>query len=149
MDSQSSRIYFDAPKTAGVTVSARKGEAAKQYLDKVARLVPIEIIGGYKAATLLVAGVQPATLHLYFYWGLFLLGLVGTLWYMGWQFASGIAKQKHLMVYAAAFVVWAYATTGDKLLSPPYYQDAVAGILLIVASLFFGKIDLPKRIVQS
>jgi hypothetical protein len=143
MEGPSPRIYFDPPVTEA-RQSPAHDDGTLGYLEKIAQLVPIEIVGGYKASTLLVPAIQPLRLQPLMYWGLFVLGLLGTLWYVGWQMGTGVKKQRHLWVYGAAFVVWAYATTGDKLLPAPYYQDAVAGIVLIVASLIFGKIKLPK-----
>jgi len=145
MSDPDERIYFDPPVTEAKTFAARRGQAAKEFLWKIAKLVPVEIVGSYKAATLLVPGVQPLGLQLGVYWGLFVLGFFGTLWYVGWQMGPGLAKQKHLLVYGAAFVVWAYAVTGDKLLPKPFYQDALAGIVLIVSSVIFSRINLPKK----
>jgi hypothetical protein len=148
MEGPSPRIYFDPPATefdppaTETRLLPARDDRTLGYLEKIAQLVPIE--GGYKASTLLVPAIQPARMQPFLYWGLFVLGLLGTLWYVGWQIGPGIKKQRHLWVYGAAFVVWAYATTGDKLLPAPYYQDAVAGIVLVVASLIFGKIKLPK-----
>jgi FtsH-binding integral membrane protein len=144
MSQQDSRIYFDPPTTAAVTTAARRGEQSKQFLGKVAKLVPVEIVGAYKAATLLVPLIKPDTIHIWFYWGLFALGLVGTFWYVGWRM-TGFAKQRHLLVYCAAYVVWAYAVSGKQLLPEPYYQDALAGIVLIIASVIFGNIKLPAK----
>ena len=148
MSELDTRIYFDPPVTNGQTFAARRGDATKRFLAKVAKLIPVEIVGAYKAATLLVPGIQPVKLQIWFYWGLFVLGVAGTVWYVGWRIGTGFAMQRHLLIYAAAFVVWAYAVTGEKLLSKPYYQDAVAGIVLIVASVVFAKIKLPAKEVK-
>ncbi|MGD9850372.1 MAG: hypothetical protein AB7T38_03790 [Nitrospirales bacterium] len=143
-----SRIYFDTPVTDAKTYRGRRGEQAKEFLEKVAKLVPVEIVGSYKAATLFVEGIQPATLHIWVYWGLFVFGFLGTLWYVGWRMGSGLEKWRHLLVYGGAFVVWAYAVSGEHLLPAPYYQDALAGIVLIVASVVFGMVKLPAKEVR-
>src|SRR5262249_32490418 len=65
-------------------ISVSKDDA-KHYLQKVASLVPVEIVGAYEAATLLVNGVKPEAARIWFYWGLFGLGLLGTLLYFGWR----------------------------------------------------------------
>src|SRR5438105_12638100 len=102
----SSRIYFDTAATEARAVSGKKGETAKHYLAKVAKLVPVEIVGAYEAAILLVSGIKPESIHTVVYWILFGLGFLGTLWYVGWQIGEEFAKQKHLIVYGAAYVVW-------------------------------------------
>jgi hypothetical protein len=146
---QDSRIYFDKPVTEAKAFSGRKGRQAKEFLEKVAKLVPVEIVGPYKASILFVDGIQPATLHIWGYWGLFVLGFLGTLWYVDWRMGSGFEKWRHLLVYGGAFVVWAYAVSGGHLLPFPYYQDALAGIVLIVASVIFGMVNLPAKEVRS
>lgn len=139
------RIYFDPPVTLGVTVAASKGATTKVYLEKVASLVPVEIVGAYKAAMLLVPLIKPSDIQLWVSWVLFILGIIGTLFYVGWRIGPGFKMQRHLIVYAVAFIVWAYAMTGEQLLSSPYYQPALAAIILIVSSAILGKVKLPKQ----
>ncbi len=79
MNPDSSRIYFDTPATKARAVGGKKGDAAKHYLEKVAKLVPIEIVGAYEAAILLVSEIKPESIHMVVYWILFGLGLLGTL----------------------------------------------------------------------
>ena len=140
------RIYFDPPVTQSTTFSAAKGERTKDALGKIGKLIPGEILGGYGAAlgTLPLFSVtqQPFV-------GLvcFVLGILGTGWYVGWQIGVGIKKQKHEAVYIAAFVVWAYALTGKTSL-PWFYHPGVAAILPIIASVIFYKIKLPKKEIR-
>jgi hypothetical protein len=145
VEPNSSRIYFDPPVTDAQAMAGEKGATTKQALQKIAQLVPVEIVGGYEAAVLFVGAVKPASLQIWIYWLLFWLGLLGTLWYVGWQIGKRFKKQRHLIVYAAAYVVWVYAISGERLLRAPYYQDAIAAIVLIVASAVFAKIPLPAK----
>jgi len=140
-----SRIYFDPPATEPRAFAGQKGGAAKAYLQKVAKLVPIEIVGAYESAILLASKVDPEKARIYVYWILFGLAFLGTLWYVGWRIGENYFKQRHLFVYGAAFIVWAYAVSGQRLLPSPYYQDTLAGIVLIIASVIFGRIKLPAK----
>jgi|ERR1700730_3777376 len=141
-----SRIYFDAPVTESTAFSAAKTAKAKDALGKIAQLIPGEILGAYGVALgtlpLFDAAQQPWV-------GLicFLLGIVGTAWYVGWRIGAGIKKQKHMLVYMVAFAVWAYALTGKTVL-PWIYHPGVAALLPVIAGVIAYKIKLPKKEVR-
>jgi len=137
-------VLFGAP-AKGASAFGGSKSGAKHYLQKIAKLVPIEIVGSYEAAILFAGGVKPDSARIWIYWTLFGLGLVGTLWYVGWRIGDRLLKQRHLVVYGAAYIVWAYAISGERLLPFPYYQDAIAAVLLVVASAIFGKVKLPRQ----
>jgi hypothetical protein len=138
------RIWFDRPVTEAV-LHAGKGQETKEYLQKVASLVPAEIVAAYNLVISLVTGIQPKEWQAGFYWLCFCAGVLGTAAYTNWQIGKGWEKVRHLAVYVCAFVVWAYAISGSKLLPFPYYQDAIAGIILVVVSLALGKVPLPEE----
>jgi hypothetical protein len=124
-----SRIYFDPPVTEAAAFGATKGAKAKGALGKIAQLIPGEILGAYGAALGTLSLFDPAHQP----WiGLtcFILGILGTGWYVGWRIGPGIKKQRHLLVYMAAFAVWAYALTGKTTL-PWIYHPGVAALLPI------------------
>jgi hypothetical protein len=54
-----SRIYFDPPVDQPRAFGGQRGGAAKRYLQKVAKLVPVEIVGAYEAAMDLIKFNEP------------------------------------------------------------------------------------------
>ena len=138
-----SRIYFDPPVTEGESFGAQKGVRAKDALSKIAQLIPGEILGAYGAAlgTLpLFSAAQQVWVGLTCY----LLGIVGTAWYVGWRIGKGIKRQKHILVYMCAFAIWAYSLTGKTVL-PWIFQPGVAALLPVIGGVIAYKIKLPKK----
>ena len=141
-----SRIYFDPPATEAAAFSSTKGEKAKGALGKLARLIPGEVLGAYGAAlgslSLFAPAHQPWV-------GLtcFVLGIISTAWYVGWQIGKGFKRQRHLLVYMAAFAIWAYSLTG-KIALPWIYYPGLGTLLPIGAALVVNKIKLPKKAVK-
>ena len=139
------RIYFDPPIKAAA-FAAKKGEKAKGALGKLAQLIPGEVLGAYGAALGTLHFFEPAQQP----WiGLtcFILGIICTAWYVGWQIGPGFKKQRHLLVYMAAFAIWAYSLTGKTAL-PWIYNPGVGALLPIAAVVVVNKIKLPKRAIK-
>ena len=140
-----SRIYFDPPLKPAA-YSAKPGEKTKDGLAKIAQLVPGEILGAYGAALgtlpLFSASQQPWV-------GLacFILGIIGTAWYVGWRIGKGVKKQKHVLVYSGAFAVWAYSLTGKTVL-PWIFHAGVAALLPVIGGVIAYNIKLPKKEVK-
>lgn len=140
------RIYFDPSVTEPRAFTVTKGEKTKETLGKIAKLIPGEILGGYGAALNALPLFKPAE-QPWIALACFVLGIVGTGWYVGWRIGSGIKKQRHLIVYMAAFAVWAYALTG-KIATSWVYHPGVAALLPIIAGAVFYKVKLPKLEVR-
>jgi hypothetical protein len=140
------RIYFDPPATEATTFAADGDSGVKEALTKVAQIIPAEILGAYGSA-LGTVPLWSTTAQPYVAGCCFLLGFLGTGWYVGWAIGQGIRKQKHILVYMVAFAVWAYALTGATALAP-IYHPGVAALAPILASVALAKISLPKREVK-
>src|SRR5207249_2386071 len=106
-------------------------------------LVPTEVIIGYLTIVGLIPLIRSAPLHPWFYWGAFLLGLVLTPVYLTAQAEKGKPKKRHLAISTLAFVVWAYATSGEKLI-PQLYDPAIGSIVLVIFSLISGAVPLRR-----
>ncbi len=140
------RFYFDPPVTSATAFAATEKDKAKDFLAKVGQLVPGEILGAYGSALGAVPLWSPAA-QPWVALACFLLGLLGTGWYVGWAIGQGFRRQKHVFVYMSAFAVWAYALTGEVALKL-IYHPGLAVLAPIVASVTFAKIQLPKKEVR-
>ena len=136
-------IYYDPPvNPQGAAFAPKKEERTKDALGKIARLVPGPVLGAYGASlgTLPLFKVQEQ------HWvglALFILGMVGTAWIVGWQMGGNVVKRRHIGVYVLAFAVWAYSLTGEKVL-PWVYHPGFAALSPIVLGFILYAIPLPK-----
>jgi hypothetical protein len=138
------RLYYDPPRVNKNAVPSKMG--INDYLNKVATLVPAEIIAGYLTMFGLVSSIRNIGTQIIFYWIVFAAGVILTPFYMNQVATVNKPKIIHIIISTLAFVVWAYVTTG-KVLSETIafsFDQAVASILLILFSLISSLIPLNK-----
>lgn len=135
-------IYFDPPSQK-LGFAAPKKNPTKDALGKIAQLIPGPVLGAYGAA-LATLPLFTVAEQLWVGLGMFILGMAGTFWMVGWQIGKGIKTGRHQLVYVSAFSVWAYSLTGKTAL-PWIYHPGVAAVLPIIASFIYCQIPLPKR----
>lgn len=135
---QNAPSEFSAPT---IGAPARQG-ATNNYLEKIAKLIPSEVIAGYLAMVGFVPLVG-AEIREYVLWGIFGLCQVLTPVYLRTQAIAGRPMRMHLIVSSVAFAVWAFVTTGDKLV-PSFYDAALASITLVAFSLVSAIIPMNK-----
>lgn len=126
---------------------AGEGQGFNEYLDKIARLIPSEIIAGYLTMIGFVGSVKDTQAQNIITWIVFAIGLILTPIYLNKVAEAGKPKRNHLILSAFAFLVWAYVTTGKQLLetiSPNLFDQAVASIILVAFSLISAIIPLNK-----
>lgn len=140
-----SRLHYDKQVNPNQprAVSGEEEGKAKGYLEKVAKLIPSEVIAGYLAMFGFVPLIQKPETHTMVFWGIFILCQILTPIYLNSQAEEGKPKRVHLIVSSIAFTVWAYVTTG-KTLVPDYHDAAFASIILIAFSLISAIIPLKK-----
>lgn len=134
---------FNAPIPGSVTRSVQPTENTKSYLEKVAKLVPSEIIAGYLAMMGFVSQVEGSAQEITA-WGIYGLCQLLTPVYLNYQADAGRPKTMHLLLSSIAFLIWAYVTTGDQLLPEGYYQAAIGSIVLVAFSLVSAIIPLNR-----
>jgi hypothetical protein len=135
------RLYYESPTNKPKLVGGGK-QPRQEYLEKVAKLIPAEIVAAYTTVNGFVEAIKPPEWHWVLYIVVFILGVIGTFVYMRWQADKTKPHLPHVIVSTVAFVVWAYATAGEHLLSAPYYQAPIASIVLVIFTLVSGKIPL-------
>ncbi|HEU5048583.1 MAG TPA: hypothetical protein VFT64_12155 [Rickettsiales bacterium] len=140
---------FMAPQMPTPAPKAPKPKKSKSggdnydAIDKIARLIPGEILGAYGAA-LNTIPLFPEQWRNLVAAACYVLGIIGTGYWYGWCMGDEFKKQRHLMVYMSAFAIWAYSLTGKTVL-PWIFQPGFAALLPIIASVIFVKIPLPKE----
>jgi hypothetical protein len=120
-----------------------EGPSVRSYLEKVAKLVPSEVIAGYLTLIGFVSAVKDTSIHGLLYVIIFLFCLVLTPIYFRLQADKGKPYLVHLTLSTLAFAVWAYATSGDRVF-PQAYDPAIASIVLVAFSLISGAIPLRR-----
>jgi hypothetical protein len=137
-----SRLYYPPLTKSSLARGEREGINGKEYLEKVAKLVPAEILTGYSALISLFLTKSAAEKE----WAcgaFFVLGIILTPTYLNNMAEPGKPKTVHLVVSTIAFVVWAYFTSAYQVI-PQYYDSTWATAALIVFSLVSGAIPLKK-----
>jgi hypothetical protein len=129
-----SRLVEPAP---AATV-AQGGGGGDDYLTRVAKYVPAEVVAAYLAGQSILAetALQPDVKKLV-YVAFFGVLFICTPIYLSKKAQAGQPKRKHVVVGTVAFVFWVYALGSlPQLLG--FYSGTVGGLLLIVFSLAGG-----------
>jgi hypothetical protein len=113
----------------------------KRYFEKIAKIVPSEIVAGYLTLVGFVPLIGRAAVRPWAYAVAFSLCLTLTPLYMNAQAVGVRPKRRHIVLSSVAFVVWAYAVSGNAA-APNFYDPAVASLLLVAFSLISGVIPL-------
>ena len=142
------RLYYEKQHDpTQPTAFAGEGQGFSDNLDKVARLIPSEIIAGYLTMIGFVGSVKNIQTQNTIVWIVFGIGLILTPIYLNNVAEADKPKRNHLILSTVAFLVWAYVTTGKQLLetiSPNIFEPAVASIVLVAFSLISAVIPLNK-----
>ncbi|MGV7107154.1 hypothetical protein [Flavobacterium sp. U410] len=142
------RLYYEKQQNPMQPKAfAGEGKGFNEYLDKVARLVPSEIIAGYLTMVGLVGAVKNTQAQNIITWIVFTIGLILTPYYLNKVAEGDKPKRNHLILSTIAFLVWAYVTTGKQLsetISPNIFDQAIASIILVAFSLISAIIPLNK-----
>jgi len=138
-----SRLYYDQQKLAVPGDRVSRTEGTKGYLEKVAKLVPSEVLAAYMTMIGLVSSIRkiPEQHHFWIYLGVFAVCIPITIWYLHFQAEKGRPKTTHIIVSTFAFIIWAYAISG-YVVWPEGYDTGIASIILVLFSLISGKIPL-------
>lgn len=140
---QMSRLYYPPPVKAVLSKGEESGFDTKQAVEKVAKLIPSEVITGYTGLISLFAAAQSQRSQLIGYGVAFVLGLVLTPVYLNQMAEPGKPKRNHLIVSTFAFAFWSYFTSGRQV-APAFYDIIWASAALIIFTLISGAIPMSK-----
>jgi len=148
------RLYYNKPAKENQEFTGMKMNAVsdinlpntnltKNYFEKIAKLVPTEIVAGYIALINLVPSIQIQSIKVWAYSIIFTLCLILTPIYLNAFSEKEKPKRNHLIISSVAFIIWAYTISGS-LVIPKFYDSSLSSILLISFSLISGIIPLKK-----
>ena len=139
-----SRLFYDQPKNLVSKAPQKPAQKLNNYLEKVASLIPGEVLAGY---LFLIGGtsiINNTTAQIVSVWVAFAAGLILTPIYLNKVADPGKPKRKHLIISSFGFIVWAYVTSGSTLsgsLNIPY-DPGLASFILGLFSIISGAIPL-------
>ena len=139
-----SRLFYDQPKISGSKGAGAPTQKFKNYLDKVASLIPGEVIAGYLFLIGGASAIKNSIIQIICYWVAFAVGLILTPIYLNYVAEPGKPKRNHIIISSVGFVVWAYVTTGSTL-SESFkvsYDPGLASFILGLFSIISGVIPL-------
>ncbi|MBU4603531.1 MAG: hypothetical protein KKH66_01380, partial [Proteobacteria bacterium] len=123
----------EAPRDAQVEAK-QKGD---NYLSRVAKYIPAEILAAYITALGLIKTSDEPNLRWWLYLVFFVLCLVMTPVYFNLLAEKGEPKKLQMVISSVAFLVWAYSLGGffDEI---KLYHSLVASLILIAFTLISG-----------
>lgn len=148
-----SRLYYEPTVRAAAAAvtravperqdEGRSTDAGSEWPQKIAKLIPAELITAYGALSGAILTVESVNLRQPLYIGAFLLCMVLTPVYLRKADANDLPKRNHLIVSTLAFPVWAYLVSG-KAVIPEYYDAGLATLTAIVFSLITAAVPMHK-----
>jgi hypothetical protein len=105
-----------------------------EYLSKVLKLIPAEVVSLYVALTGIVymAGTESNGRTLF--WIIFLICLIGTPLYL--MRIAKVSNYLQIGISCLAFIIWAFAIGGQYILAIPGYQPIYGALLLPIFTFF-------------
>jgi len=128
------------PKMRAADVAGPTPQVPDEYLSKVLKLIPAEVVSLYIAlAGIIVVGGQAVNGEALF-WFIFVVCLIGTPLYL--MKITKVGDLLQLGISTIAFVVWVFAL-GGPFATVSWYQP-IYGALLLPIFTFFVPMILPK-----
>lgn len=141
------RLFYDRPPGTGSFASDENQQ--KKRIEKIAKLIPTEIIAGYMPLIGLVSLVKFDILKPWLYIIIFISCWIVIPFYIRWQGKDNLDKntqeprpwKTHATISTIAFLFWAYSISGS-ILVPDFYDIALANIFLGLFTIITGWIPL-------
>lgn len=134
------RLIDPIPRGARLFSGGDKGEKTQEYLERVAKYVPAEVIAAYLALLpVVLSATDPDTTRRTIWLAvIFGLGVVFTPLYL-WRFpGASSVKWFHFVVSTTAFVIWVYSIRGGLFDDVGGYDTVGAAVSLAAFTLLSG-----------
>jgi hypothetical protein len=140
----SRRIVTGPPLLRGETVAAPEPASVDDFLGRLVKYIPAELVGLYVAAR----GVIPKTAEASVFWTVATLTWLFVPIYF-WFVTSRDGKRPlkmQILLATLAFPIWVFAIGGAPVESWPWYaaHQYVASLVLMFATVAFGMIQPPR-----
>jgi hypothetical protein len=113
----------------------------KDYGERVAKFVPVEVLAFYTGAVQLVLtkeGSDHATFRLWTFGIVGMIAWIGTPLYLGMFSKNGRERRINQIVASVAFIVWAYAYPAGWFAEMGLHEPVVAGLALLTFTFVSG-----------
>lgn len=135
------RLYYD--RGAGAASGQQTAPGLQDAAEKVAKLVPVELVTAYGAAVSAATAIANVGLRPWAFGIIFVMCWVLTPFYLKKVAENGLPSRNFILVSTAAFPFWAYLVSGNQVI-PQLYDPAIATILAILFSLVAALIPMNK-----
>lgn len=103
------------------------------YTSRLMKYIPVEVITLYLTLDALVR--SSATIPHIIYWGIFIVGILGTYLYL-WR-VERVCKQQQLAISVVAYCIWVFALGGPFVFFS-WYNSIYGGLLLPIYTFFIA-----------
>ncbi|MDN5215123.1 hypothetical protein QQ020_23785 [Fulvivirgaceae bacterium BMA12] len=140
-----SRLFYEAEKSSNKFKSGSENghKRAKLGLEKIASLVPAEIIATYLTILGFISDNWDFQTREIVTSICIAICTILTPIYLRKMSTPGKPIKVHLIMSTIAFLIWAYATSGDRF-PLVEYESSIASIILVLFTLISGAIPLNK-----
>ena len=121
-------------------IEAKPAESPDGYGDQILKLIPAEVVALYLAMDGVIASNED--INALTTWGVFLVGLVATWFYLA-RFMK-VEKRAQVVVSVIAFGVWALAT-GNGFRAADWYEPSYAVLAMLAFTFFAPKLVSPRK----
>lgn len=137
-----SRLYYPSERVPRGANAASTGTTPREAGEKVAKIVPAEIITGYLGLISLCQILKPEEGRNLAIWASFSLCLILTPFYFNMNAEKGKPKVVHITVSTLAFVVWAYWVSGDRVFA--HFNATYAALIAAGFTLVSGLVPFKR-----
>lgn len=135
------RLYYD--RGAGAASGQQTAPGLQDAAEKVAKLVPVELVTAYGALVSAATAIANVGLRPWAFGIVFVLCWVLTPLYLKKVAEDGPPSRNFILVSTVAFPFWAYLVSGNQVI-PQFYDPAIATIAATLFSLGAGLIPMNR-----
>lgn len=109
---------------------SRETLPSNAYRERLIKLMPSETVASCIAAISLISTLEAGVLHTVLIWIIFLVGLVGTVFWLIYK--MNVKKVMDIVLASIAFVIYFMTLEGGPFSTIPGYSMVIGSVLLIL-----------------